>query len=142
MILYHFTCREHLDKILSDQNLRVTESNISGRREHAGPDVVWLTTNPDPSAHGHGLAGSATDKTAIRFTVELDKRNVHKWRDWAAGRGIDRGWMQILASAGGSSTWRVVERPIPAAQWVEICDTETGRQILADYLRTGEGASG
>ena len=128
MILYHFTCREHLDKILSEQTLRVTESNISRRREHAGPDVVWFTTNPDPSAHGHGLVGRyGVDKTAIRFTVTLDKRDVHKWRDWAIRHGIDRKWMQTLANSGGIHTWRVVEHPIPAAQWVEICDTKTGR---------------
>ena len=132
MILYHFTCREHLASILADGFLKVTESNMSPKREHAGPDVVWLTTNPDPSAHGHGLAESAADKTAIRFAVEIDKRAVHKWRDWAARRGIDRGWLHTLASVGGSNTWRVVERPIPASEWVEILDTGTGRPILAD----------
>ncbi len=138
MILYHFTCREHLDRILADGYLKVTESNISKRREHAGPDVVWLTTNPDASAHGHGLAGSAADKTAIRFTVELDKHDVRKWREWAARQGIDRAWMQGLASAGGSGTWRVTERPVQASQWVEVHDTKTGEPILADCVRTVE----
>lgn len=140
MILFHFTCREHLPSILAEGVLRTTESNMSPRRAHAGPDVVWLMTASDPTAHGHGLEGSGADKKAIRFTVDVDKRGVHKWREWAIRRGINREWLTILARFGGSSSWRVVERPIPREQWVSVRDMVTGRSILADSLRTDEAS--
>lgn len=136
--LYHFTARAHLDSILADGFLDVTESNVSMRREHAGPDVVWLTTNPDPSAHDHGLTArmNGVSKKAIRFAVKVDRRAAHKWRDWATRHGIDRGWLTTLAKVGGSSTWRVVERPIPASQWIEIWDVERNRPIEHRWRKT------
>jgi hypothetical protein len=51
MKLYHFTSPYHLPAILDADRLTVTESNISNTREHKGPDVVWLTDDPEPSHH-------------------------------------------------------------------------------------------
>ena len=126
--LYHYTCIEHLPTILAAGYLKTSESNISPRVPHAGPDVAWLTTQPDPTL-GHGLNAGQTvvDKTRIRFTVQVPKRAVTPWRLWATMQGIDPTWMRALAQAGGSGTWRVTPRPIPAEQWVEVLDRHTGR---------------
>lgn len=119
-VLYHYTCVEHLPSILAN-GLRATESNISPRNPHAGPDVVWLTTNADATS-GLGLQHSATDKFAIRIAVEVPKRRVHRWREWAESRGADHRWLDILAESGGWRSWRVHLGPIPTTQFVEVLD--------------------
>jgi hypothetical protein len=128
MRLNHFTCIENLPAILSSGHLLVTESNVSRKREHAGPDVVWLTTSDDPSL-GHGLQGSSADKTRIRFAVGVPKREVARWHDFAREFGMERGAISELAAAGGSGTWRVIRRPIPASEWLEIIDLRSGEAI-------------
>jgi hypothetical protein len=134
--LYHYTCIELWPLIAESGRLNTTESNLSMHREHAGPDVVWLTTDSD-CQHDHGLTrgdetpapditwqhGVYTDKTRVRITVELPNREVHKWCEWAIKRGIDPKWLQGITT-GGAGTWRVVEKPIPMARWVEVIDRE------------------
>lgn len=127
--LYHYTCLEHVATILEAGHLRTTESNVSGKREHAGPPVVWLTTADTPDL-GLGLDHPlGVDKKRIRFTVELHRRSVHKWRQWAAAQGSDPAWVARLARAGGASTWRVTERPVLREQWREVRDLRTGELI-------------
>ena len=127
--LYHFTSKHHLPEILRAGYLKTVESNISFRRENAGPKVVWLTTNTTAEA-GLGLRTSAVDKTAVRITVRLDKRSVSVWRDWAKSHGSNEKTIDILAkSGGGSRSWRVTETAIPASSWVEIMDMTTGESI-------------
>lgn len=125
MKLYHYTCIQHWPTILASGLLKVTESNISPVVDHAGPDVVWLTTD-SRCKHGHGLELSAVDKTRIRITVDVPVDDVHVWRQWASAHGADPRFMAALASSGGSSTWRVIERPIPSSEWVEVVDCATG----------------
>lgn len=138
-VLYHYTANleSHVGSILRDGFIDVTESNISPRRTHAGPDVVWLTTHDVPSA-GHGLdwGHGVPSKRAIRITVDVPVREVHKWREWAAGRGMDPFWMRRLAAAGGANSWRVVQRPIPQTEWVAVHNMVTG-----DVLWSREGAA-
>lgn len=142
MLLYHYTSTEHLPLILGDGFLKTVESNISFKRPHAGPDVVWLTTDPDPADDTMGLQGADVDKLAVRITVNVDRRSVHKWLPWARARGIDPAWLKALTSAGGAGTWRVVERPIPAARFTQILNRRTGDEIPApSVLGTVEGAS-
>jgi len=45
-----------------------------------------------------------------------------------ARRGIDPAWIRELARAGGSETWYVVERPVPATEWLRSFDTTPHRQ--------------
>ncbi|ALN14363.1 hypothetical protein [Acidipropionibacterium acidipropionici] len=129
IILHHFTCVEHLDAILADRVLHTTESNVSQRHEHAGPDVVWLTTR-ETADGGLGLQGSRADKGAVRITVRLDTRRVSRWREWARAHGSSEGWIRTLAqTGGGSSSWRVTERPIQSEEWVEVRNVRTGEII-------------
>lgn len=139
--LYHFTALAHLAKIRADGRLTVTESNVSKRREHAGPDVVWLTSNPEPSAHKWG-AGSSVDKTEVRITVDLPKREVHRWHEWARRWAIEPKMMRALTATGGSGSWRVIERPIPDCEWVavDVID-DTGEYVRIAELVDDEGDS-
>jgi hypothetical protein len=127
--LYHYTSIERWQLIAAHGRLNTTESNLSFRRAHAGPDVVWLTTDPE-CRHGHGLLSTldGTDKTRVRVAVELPNRDVHKWRQWADARGIHPIWRSRLieSSRGGASTWRLVTKPIPSRRWVEVIDRATG----------------
>lgn len=129
--LYHFTSKIHLPRILESGFLKVVESNMSKTRLRAGPDVVWLTKSAEVQSHRGWSAGSSADKTEIRFEVDIPAREAHRWRDWARSRGIASEWMAALAAVGGSGTWYVVLRPIPAAEWVEIIDTSTGEPLEA-----------
>lgn len=131
MRLYHFTCEEHLQDILESGYLKTCESNVSFKREHAGPDVVWLTTQERADA-GHGLQHSSADKTVIRFTLDLDKRAVHKWREWAKARGSSQLVMGALAEAGGSGSWRVTTSPVTAGQWLEVRNMVTNEVLLSN----------
>lgn len=128
--LYHFTSPDHLPQIQRDGFLKVTESNVSLRREHAGPDVVWLTTRDSVAPGTMGLDSAFHQKTAIRITFEVPRRDVHKWHDWARSRGSSEETIRQFAEAGGSGTWRVVQRPIPEAEWVAIDrQDETGPSL-------------
>lgn len=149
--LYHYTCLEHLPRILESGLLKTTESNLSVVRSHAGPDVVWLTTDPD-CKHGHGIGNNDEyaaknarsigieptpemmekwDKTRIRFTIRLPNTHVHKWQEWSRKYSIDPTWRKafIKAANGGVNTWRVVEHPILQDRWVEIIDRHTGQHL-------------
>uniref|UniRef100_UPI003F989500 hypothetical protein n=1 Tax=Mycobacterium sp. TaxID=1785 RepID=UPI003F989500 len=128
--LYHYTSIERWELIEAAGHLRRTESNMSATKEHAGPDVVWLTTDPE-CAYDHGVAKTqdGTDKTRVRITVELLNRDVHKWREWVTRRGIAEDWLRGLASVGGSGTWRVTEKPIPSTRWVEVVDRADGTAL-------------
>ena len=128
MILYHFTSTHHLPKILEDGRLKVTESNLSRTRVHAGPDVVWLTSDPMPASQ-EWAGGSQVDKAEIRFTVRVPAQQAGKWRKWARAHGIDPGWARALTVAGDSGSWYVIERAVPAAEWAEIANMRTGELI-------------
>ncbi len=125
--VYRYTSTDHLPHILNDGFLKTVESNISFKRDHAGPDVVWLSINPDPQDGTLGLAGSSVDKLAVRFTVELPKRLVHKWQPWALAHGSSTQTIEsLISTGGGASSWRVYERSVPSSEWVEVLNRRTG----------------
>lgn len=147
--LYHYTCLEHLPKIIQAGFLKTTESNVSIERTQAGPNVVWLTTDPD-CKHGHGIDPASVvrnahdhgitvtpelmqqwDKTRVRFTVRLPNDHVHKWLDWTKKYPMNPLWKKAFISAarGGVGTWRVVEHPILQDRWVEVIDRHTGEHL-------------
>ena len=137
MILYHFTSPEHLPKILEAGYLKVTESNLSRTRTHAGPDVVWLTRNPEAAANNWWQVSGrrSVDKVGIRFTVDVPKREAVRWWEWARRRGIDPGWARTLAEVGGSGSWYVIERTVPAAEWTGIINARTAEPIALEGAR-------
>jgi hypothetical protein len=79
MKLYHFTCVEHLASIQRDDLIITTESNVSFEREHAGPDVVWLSSDPGRPPRDSWTHGSYYDKTRIRITVDVP--DAVKWAE-------------------------------------------------------------
>lgn len=120
--LYHYTSAVHLPLIVRTGVLRTTESNVSLFKEHAAPDVVWLTTDPVAEAD-HGLVGSAVDKRAVRIRVRAPE--AVRWTEWVKQHPmVPEGWRQsFVARAGGpevAATWWVSEKPIPRADWLEI----------------------
>lgn len=126
VLLYHYTCAHHLQAIVDSEKLILTESNIDPIMEHAGPDVVWFTTDPD-LRHGHGLDNNAPamhlwNKKRIRITVEVPADDVVHWASWAVEQGIPAVWQKALAKAGGMDTWMVLLREVPISEWVEIKD--------------------
>lgn len=131
--LFHFTTSLHLPSILDEGMLRTTESNCSRTRPHAGPDVLWLTSSADVEVHQgwqwSGPRRAFVDKTEVRFTVEVPKRDVYRWWDWAARRGIDQKWARQLAAVGGSRTWWVIERPVTGDEWIEVIDVRSGEPL-------------
>jgi hypothetical protein len=138
--LYHYTSIERWELIKASGLLNLTESNLSLQRPHAGPDVVWLTTDPD-CQHAHGLYGTldGTDKTQVRITVELNNRDVYKWHEWADRHRIDPATKTALIAAArddggdrssGSGTWRVTEKPIPSNRWRDALDRRTETTLL------------
>lgn len=122
--VYHYTHQSHMPSILRAGELRITESNVSFEKAHAGPDVLWLSTDPDligSTASGLGLfGGGGESKAQVRFTLSLPKAEVHVWRDWARQHGSNERAISTLAAAGGSDAWRVIERPVAQSEWVSI----------------------
>ena len=108
-VLYHYTSTYHFTLIRQMGHLRLTDSNID--LFGGGPGVVWLTTTS--AAAGNGLEGSALDKSEIRFEVPTAGLPIHHWPVWSREQGIDEGWYNALASAGGNpETWWVCTAPI------------------------------
>jgi hypothetical protein len=120
--LYHFTSEVHLPRIVGSGELRVTETNARASREHAAPDAVWLTSDPRPQVQGW-KRGSAVDKTAVRFTVEVPRGDVMSWAAFCRLHRVPNAWRRALADVARPSkpsTWFLVFRPIPRAEWVEV----------------------
>ena len=120
MILYHFTSRWHLQHIVLDGFIKTTESNVSPHHAHAGSDVVWLTSDPNPATHSGWKEGSAVDKTEVRFTLELPDTEVRQWQWWSENYDIDLRWAAALESVGGHESWYVIERPVTRFEWTKI----------------------
>ena len=138
MRLYHYTSLTNLDLIVAARQLRPGESDLSHRRPHAGPDVVWLTTMAEPDAHGLRLAGldlkpaaarRLADKTAIRFAVEVD--DAEPWLSWSTRHGILPSWQHALGRGRRPETWYVVDRPIAASEWIVVDVRITPRADVA-----------
>jgi hypothetical protein len=124
MKLYHYTCTRHLPKILEDGFLKTVESNVSLKREHAGPDVVWLTDEDDlqqPDRYpGWATPLALVDKTGVRFTVEIE--DAIPWRSFARHHKVQMLVYATLNDTGSNAAdhWYVVPRQIPRTEWRQV----------------------
>lgn len=130
MIFHHFTSEFHLGLITAAGLINATESNIgSGRRdwrpfgEHVGPDVVWLTDDPDPD-EDQSFRGSLLNKTAVRLDVDVD---AIKWTTWGPAKRMHRDWRRALVLAAGgrhvTDHWWVHPGPISTTRVTAIHHT-------------------
>jgi hypothetical protein len=121
MLLYHFTEAEHWSGILAAGEIRATWPRDPDRM----PDLqrtVHLSASPDPADLPGNLAARS-----IRIAVEVPDVEAHRWVPWAWGH-LPPGAAESLTSArlgGDPDGWYVVERALPAAEWVEAVDLET-----------------
>jgi hypothetical protein len=78
MKLYHFTSDRHLRGIaLHGLTVGDVPTDLAAFKGRCG---VWLTS--DTTTRGHGLEGSAADKSRFRLTVEVpDNGLLVKWTD-------------------------------------------------------------
>lgn len=127
---YHFTSERHLPSILETRALWTTESNVGSpvprHRPHGsfvGPDVVWLLDTLTVGEFSHGLAGSASDKTAIRFTLAIP---AIPWLQWEPAQQMDPAWRNTLVSLGGGEEaaehWYVFPAQIRVSRWLALTD--------------------
>jgi hypothetical protein len=129
--LYHYTSTSHWPLIQKAGYLKVVESNIL-MDGTGGPDVVWLTDEPNLTPASAGWArGTPVDKTKVRITVRVN--DAEPWSSFAMRHHIAQEWYDALASSGGDpNRWWVVARPINQKEWldVRIGDTPVAKQPL------------
>ena len=134
MRVYHFTSAERFPRILADGGLRKTESNVSMRIPHAGPDVVWLLDTPDLDGFDHGLGNARYDKTEIVIEAEVPDKFVRRWLDWAQAQAIEERWLTAMIFSGGgleaAGHWLVSFKAIPIDWWVSVKNNHTGEIVL------------
>jgi hypothetical protein len=153
MRLYHYTAPGKLWTIARDGFLDVTESNIGCPKriaaegdpvgEHAAPDVLWLSpkvgreTTRDTLREGlrlglppeaRHLAGRVEfDKTFVQFAVEVPDDEVMTWDEFATDHEISKRWKRTLEKGyARPEWWRIIARPVPIEEWVEIRPTWGG----------------
>ena len=124
--LYHFTSTRYISSIAERQALLPSESNIGSPTEgfepfgeHYAPDVVWLT-NKQYNDGTLGLEGSALDKGAVRYTVEIPDDEAHHWPEWSRKHGMNETWRRAFEGTGDPDSWYVVERPISRKEFVAV----------------------
>lgn len=119
MRLYHFTCIEHLESIMSRGLSRGTSmTSVNDERQ-----CVWFTTEQHAVPGAHGLI-SVYDKTAVRIAVEFKAREPKLWRwiDFARFCKADRRWIKIVDETGGglSHTWFIYRGVIAPSRFAEV----------------------
>lgn len=121
MPLYHYTSELHLPSILKVGFIKTVESNASMFQANKEPQVVWLTTDPDPNPSEHGLSGIIY-KTAVRF--EVDVPEAERWIGSTLYQRTEPWWRDVLVdTAGGlavAQTWWIAPEPIYRRYWAEL----------------------
>ncbi|WP_299442621.1 hypothetical protein [uncultured Phycicoccus sp.] len=142
--LYHYTSLANLPRILEAGFIDVTNPSTSPRRELDAPEVVWLTANWRPGrfklvTDGHELIDYS--RTAVRFTVSVPEQETIPWEEFARTWGESEVVIRTMTTNGHVRRWRVIERPIPATEWVEVRDMRTDELIPLDTRGGPQGAS-
>jgi hypothetical protein len=126
MKLYHFTSERHLRGIaLHGLTVGDVPTDLAAFKGRCG---VWLTS--DMTAGGHGLEGSAVDKSRFRLTVEVpDNALLVKWTDWAS-KNVTAKTVKALHARGVSfDSWYVYFGIIKPSTIIECTDMETGKTV-------------
>lgn len=126
MRLYHFTSVRHLRGIaLYGLTVGDVPTDLAAFKGRCG---VWLTS--DMTARGHGLEGSADDKSQFRLTVEApDNALLVRWVDWAPKNVRPETISRLHAIAPSFNTWYVYFGIIKPSAIVECMDMENGKVV-------------
>jgi len=143
MLLYHFTCVEHLAAILRDG---LSRGEVPFSPTLVG-NAVNLTSDSLPEGNGVFQGGLLTeqegakvtelngvelpvgarwpDKTAVRITVKIPSsdRNLIKWEPFARQR-LEPEWIAALHEGQKPGGWWLYFGTIPPSSFTEVC----GRQ--------------
>lgn len=129
-VLWHFTAPLILRDIVTSRRLVVSESNVgSGRRdrpphgEHVGPDVVWLFDTATPAEDtilGDAPDQPIMDKRLVRIGVRLPEGDAIRWRHWPPRGVMHPKWRRVFEDHASTYNWFVIERDIPAEEWISI----------------------
>lgn len=124
-VLFHYTCKEHLPKILKAGYLKLTDSCIippdgtleTELRCRAYKPVVWLTDSDCPDHLG--LAGSCFDKTEIKITVAR-RSSMKYWKCWKPQKEMPKWWKDAFCKGMNCTSWYVSEEIIPLSSILKI----------------------
>lgn len=121
MSFYHFTTVHHLPSITTNGYLKPTESNVSYRTEHAGPDVVWLLDTPNPGSTDDLVHGLPLIKRQVRIEVNVP---AIRWLDWEYTAEMEEIWFAAMTQVGGCESWYLYPGPIARENWFNIAIRE------------------
>jgi hypothetical protein len=126
MKLYHFTSVRHL-RAISLHGLTVGDvpTDLALNRGRCG---VWLTSDDSPK--GHGLEGSAANKSQFRLTVDVpDNELLVRWIDWAAEYATPVTVRGLHSTASGFNSWYVYFGVIDRKAIIDCVDMQTGSEV-------------
>ncbi|MFD9651742.1 hypothetical protein [Streptomyces mirabilis] len=118
MLLYHFTNAEGWEGIVASGEIHARWPRDPNDMPEL-PRTAHLSISPDPAS----LPGKFS-ALPIRIAVEVADTEAHQWVPWARGH-LPPGAVETLTSTrfgGDPDAWYVVERSLPAAEWVEAVD--------------------
>lgn len=130
MTLYHYTSAQHLRGIFK---FGLTVGDVPTDIErNLGKVGVWLTTVPTPE--GHGLAGSAVDKSRYRLAVDIADYapQLHRWAEWATHNATPYTVTVLNGVAANEcgrahfDTWLIYFGMISTASILNCTDMHTG----------------
>lgn len=133
-VLYHYTSKEHVEKIMSDGFLKLTCSNVlmpdgTAAKEKLCAEykpVVWLTDSL--SSKDMGVDGSFFDKTEIRIIVKK-KDSMIKWSDWEPQKTMNTKWKNDLCRNCNWESWYISEEPVQMEDILKIENLTTKKTI-------------
>lgn len=139
MILHHYTCHEHLPKILAEG---LSKGDVPTSATD-GKNGVWFTTWNKPEGHGVGRGGVLTpveisyyrtqgriisdgarfpNKEAIRITVMIPSsdRKLVTWTKWGRKHCEPRFFNALNRKGHNWRTWYIYFGVIPSARFKSI----------------------
>jgi hypothetical protein len=121
-VLYHFTYPFRLDAI-KRLGLDLTESNCHPTIGHYGPDVVWLTDQPEVgSGAAMGLAGTTIGQSKTDGRVTVRTRRAIPWREFDRAHPMqDARWRSAMLTGMDVGSWWVSLSPIPPREIADTC---------------------